>query len=866
MSLPPADALWLLQRVLPAGVAGETILGDLFEDFSKRAETSPKAARWWYRRAALSIAFRRARLRSPDSPDSGWGMRGTLQDARYAIRTLIHAPVFTLAVLATLTLGVGANTVIFSALNAVLLRPLPYKAPERLVRLTARNPSAGITSSNVSAPDFIDWMRESRSFQGLSAFSTLSITLPGTEPERVSVATSFKLFDVLGVPLALGAGFPDADTKPGPARFAILGYGLWRRRFGADPAAVGRAVRSGSPLFVTGVAPRASSYPEGVELWVPLALNPAEARDNRYLEVIGRLKPGVSVAQAQGELDALCRRLENAYPGTNRGWGAQVVPLKDYVVGHSSTILLTLVAGVGLLLIMACTNAASLFLSRAVGRRREVAIRAAIGAGRFRIARQLLTESLLLSFTAGAIGAVFAHWALPVLITMGRGTVPRLDQAKLDSSVLLFTFLLSAATGALFGMGSALRISRTPIIDSLKRDAPSLHGGGRTRPMLAIAQVAVATVLLTGAGMVAMSFYKLQRVDPGFQPSNLMTARVTLFGPRYRTTDARVRYFTAAIQRLSELPGVVSAAAVLNLPLRAGGYDLGRGFIIPGQPDPPGRYYAQYQVVTPNYFKTLGVPLLQGRDFSQDDSAGRPSVVIVNSTLARAWFGAANPIGKQLHDWRDEPAPREIIGVVGDLKTDLDRAAEPAVFVPLSQSPWDDMTFVVRTSLPVSTRVRRMTAALKETDPSQVAYGATTFDEILTATLARQRTGAVLFALYAVAGMLLAAVGVYSVMAFAVNDRIREMGLRLALGAQPADVRRVFILYGVKLLAAGLLAGSIASAVGGRILGRLLYGTGTGFASTATAIAVVAAIGLVSACVPIRRATAADPATILRGD
>jgi putative ABC transport system permease protein len=317
---------------------------------------------------------------------------------------------------------------------------------------------------------------------------------------------------------------------------------------------------------------------------------------------------------------------------------------------------------------------------------------------------------------------------------------------------------------------------------------------------------------------------------------------------------------------LSQLPGVVSAAAVLNLPLRAGGYDLGRGFIIPGQPYSPGGHYAQYQVVTPNYFKTLGVPLLQGRHFSQDDITGRPSVVIVNSTLARAWFGAANPIGKLLHDWRDEPAPREIIGVVGDVKTDLDRAAGPAVFVPLSQSPWDDMTFVVRTSLPVSTQVRRMTTALKETDPSQVAYGATTFDEILTATLARQRTGAVLFALFATAGMLLAAVGVYSVMAFAVNDRTREMGLRLALGAQPADVRRLFVLYGVKLLAAGLLAGSIASAVGGRILGRLLYGTGTGFASTATAIAAVAAIGLVSACVPIRRATAADPATILRGD
>ena len=866
MSRPPADALWLLERVLPPGVAGATILGDLFEEFSERAAASPNAARWWYRRAALSIAFRRARLRSPDSPRGGWGIRGTLQDTRYAIRTLIHAPGFTLAVLATLTLGVGANTVIFSALNAVLLRPLPYKAPERLVRLTSRNPSAGIPSSNVSVPDFLDWMRDNRSFQALSAFSTSSITLSLTEPERVGVAEEFQLFDVMGVPLAAGRGFPDVAAKPGPARFAILGYDLWRRRYGADPAAIGRAIRPGGSALVTGVAPRESSYPEGVELWLPLTLNPAEARFNRYLEVIGRLKPGVSVAQAQQEMDVLCRRLESAYPATNLGWSARVVPLKDYVVGDSSTILLTLVAGVGLLLIMACTNAASLFLSRAVGRRREIAIRAAIGAGRLRIARQLLTESLLLAFAAGAIGAVFAHWALPVLIAMGRGAVPRLDQAAMDASVLMFTFLLSIATGALFGTASALRISRSPIIESLKRDAPSLHGGGRTRPMLAIAQVAVATVLLTGAGMVAMSFYKLQRVDPGFQPANLMTARVSLSGRRYVTADPRVQYFTAAVQRLSELPGVVSAAAVLNLPLRGGGFDLGRGYIIPGQPYPPGGYNAQYQTVTPKYFQTVGVPMLQGRDFTQDDRAGRPPVAIVNSTLARARFGAANPVGQRLHVWVDEPAPREIIGVVGDLKTDLDQPAEPAVFVPYTQSTFDTMTFVVRTSLPASKQVGRMTAALKEADPSQVAYAATTFEEILRATLARQRTGAVLFALFAVAGMLLAAVGVYSVMAFAVNDRIREMGLRLALGAQPADVRRVFVLYGVKLLALGLVAGTLASALGGRILGRLLYGAGTGWASTAAAIGVVAAIGLVSACVPIRRATAADPAAVLRGD
>jgi putative ABC transport system permease protein len=871
---PPRLAQWLLRRVLPAGQEGDTIRGDLLEEFTSRAARSGAAAAWWYWRAAVSISVRYRKaasqvVRTPRQP-----LRAALaQDLGYACRTLVKAPAFTSLVLVTLGLGIGANTAIFSALNAVLLKPLPYPHADRLVMLVAHNPIMAIPSSNVSAADFTDWQRDARTFDALAAFSAFSTTMRGTgsqgAAERIPAVEQTNLFAVLGITPAIGRDFTKDDVHPGQATAAIVSHGFWQRRFGADAGIVGKPVGPGAATPLVGVMPRGFAYPNGVELWVPVHLRPeADARDNRRFEAIGRLSAGTTLDRAQAELDTISARLAAAYPATNRGWEVRLVPLTDYIVGDARQTLLLLLGAVGLVMLVACANVANLFLAHAAARQREIAVRAAIGAARGRIFRQVLTESVLLSLMAGVLGIAIAHWALKVLIAIGASGIPRLELASLDRTVLLFSVAVSIATGVLFGILPALLMSRSNLVQSLREGTRGAGGRYRTRKALVVAEVAMALVLLVAAGLLARSFRGLQQIDVGFDPHQVLTMRVSLSGPKYRQPGSDAAYFAEAVKRIAAVPGVTSAAAALSLPVGGGGFYLGRGFIRPGLPHPAEGYNSLFQIVTPGYFRTMGIPLRQGRDVDARDTASSAQVVVVNRTLAERIFGSENPIGQRILVWKDEQTPREIVGVVGDLKSgDLTAAAGAEMFVPIAQSPFSDMTFVVRTDAAPEGSARAVTAALQSVDATQASFDIRTFDAIMADALAQQRFSLVLFGAFAALALALAAVGLYGVMSHVVAGRTHEMGVRMALGARPAEVRGLVVKQGMWLLAIGMAAGIPAALAGSQLLGKLLYGVRPADPMTLAAMSsIIALVSWISAYLPARRATRVDPAVVLRGN
>ena len=872
---PPRLAQRLLDRAVPRGPEGDTIRGDLLEEFLARSARSPMSARLWFWTSSISVLCRYHRgevVPFRDQRHQRQRLHEALgQDLRYAVRTLIKAPGFTAVVVATLSLGIGANTAIFSALDAVLLEPLPYPHADRLVRLVAYNPPQGIKTSNVSAKDLADWRREARSFESLAAFASFNTSMRGTSPdagaERIAGAYQDDLFTVLGVAPALGRDFTSDDRHPGLASAAIVSQGFWQRRFGGDAQVIGKPLRPGSPMTLVGVMPRGFAYPENVEFWVPGSFDPIpEPRDNRYLDAIGRLRRGATVQQAQAELDAISARLETEFPPTNKGWHVRVVPLTDYIVGDARRTLLLLLGAVGLVMLVACANVANLFLAQASRRQREIAVRAAIGAARGRIARQVLTESVLLSLVAGAIGILIGRWGLQLLIAIGAGGIPRLEQATLNRTVLLFGLAVSMATGLLFGSLPALHLSRSNLVHALREGTHGAGTRGRTRQALVVAEVALALILLVAAGLLGRSFRSLQRADVGFDPGHLLTMRVTLSGPRYHQRPEV--YFKEAIRRVTAVPGVRSASAVLSLPVGGGGFYLGRGFIRPGLTHPAEGYSAGFQVVLPGYFKTLGVPLLKGRDFDDHDTAASAQVAVINRTMAERFFAGENPIGQKVLVWRDEQTPREIVGIVGDLKpADLTAAAGAEMYVPNTQMWIDDLTLVARTDGPPDASAAALKAAVAAVDRTQAVFDVKTFDSIMRDALAEHRFSVTLFAAFAALALALAAVGLYGVMTHVVNGRAHEMGVRLALGARPSEVRGLVVRQGLGLLAVGIAIGIPAALAGARLLGKLLYGVHA--ADPLTFAAVIAAIGSVtwvSTYLPARRATRVDPATVLRGE
>jgi putative ABC transport system permease protein len=869
---PPRAARWLVARRVPGGPEGDTILGDLLEEFRARAARSRVRARWWYWRAALSIVLRYRAGRTPTQRESRQAWHDAFRhDVRHAMRALLRERGFTALVVATLALGVGANTAIFSALNAVLLKPLPYRDPDRLVRLVSFNSLQGNTRSHVSVPDLLDWKRETRSFERIGVFLRFSTTLRGqtadTPAERIAGAAVVDLFDVLGVPPAAGRMFTSDDVHADPATAAIVSSALWQRRFGAESAALGRPLRPGGTTTLVGVMPPGFAYPDKVDLWVPMVIDAAnEVRSNRAYEAVARLRPGVTLGSAQSELDAISLRLDAAYPQTNRSWRARAIPLTDYVVGDARRTLLLLLGAVGLVMLVACANVANLCLAHGVARRREIAIRSAVGAGRGRVFGQVLTESLLLSAMGGACGVAMGWWGLKLLMAIGGTGIPRLQEASLDRTVLLFALGVSALSGLVFGALPAWQLSRVDGTAALR------DGGGRSgtriraRRAIVVAEVAVALVLLAAAGLVGRSFAKLQRVDVGFETRNLLTLRVSLIGQKYRQPGTRLAYFDELIRRLDALPGVRSSAAALWLPIGGGGFELGRGFIRPGRPHPAEGYDAGFQIVTPSYFRTLGATLLRGRDFDARDTATATRVAIVNQRFADQFFAGENPIGQQVFVWRDEPAPREIVGVIRDLKArDIGQPAGADIFVPVAQAESSDMTLVVRTADAPASLAPAARQVLQALDPAQAAYDVKTFDAIVRSALAERMFGTALFAGFALLALVLAAVGLYGVMTQLVTGRMHEMSVRLALGAQPSSVRGLIVRQALALVAAGLVVGLPIALLSARLLGKLLYGVGPGDPLTMAGVgAALATAAAIAAYLPARRATRVDAARVLR--
>lgn len=870
---PPRLATRLLNSLLPRGVEGDTIRGDLLEEYAARAHRSPSSAAVWYWRTVFSVLLRYRHTPGRERPSARFRVETVVQDLRFALRGWRRAPGFTAVALVTLALAIGANTAIFSALNAVLLKPLPYPNADRLVRLIGDNSLTNSTDFAVSAADFLDWRRDARSFEELGALATYSTSMRGATDaayaERIAAAEEFNLAAVLGVGPAVGRDFTPADVRPDVASAAIISDGLWRRRFGANPAVIGAQLRPGAPAVVVGVLPPGLKYPDDVDLWIPASLDPArDPRNNRMYEAIGLLKRGVTVSQAQAELDTICARLDAAFPDTNRGWRVRVIPVLDYVVKGARQTLLLLLGAVGLVMLVACANVATLFVAHAQSRQREIAVRAAIGAGRGRIFRQLLTESVVLSLAAGALGVVAGYWILQLLVAMGGTGIPRLEQATLDRTVLMFSLGVAIATGVLCGLLPALQMSRPSLLPALREGSSGAGTRGRARAVLVAAEVAIAVVLLLGAGLLGRSFRGLQQIDVGFQPDRLLTMRVTLSGTKYRSPGSVDTYFAEASRRIKALPGVRAVGAMLYLPVGGGGFYLGRGFIRPGRPHPLEGYDAMHEIVTPGTFEALGATILRGRAFDERDTASAPPVAIINRALADRNFNGENPIGQQIFVWKDEKQPREIVGVVADLKpADVTAPAAPEIFVPHPQSPIAGMTFVVRTDGPPEAAASAVRHAVHTLDPTQAAYDIKPMNDVMRKALAQQRFSLVLFSGFSLLALTLVAVGLYSIMAYSVTARSREMGVRIALGARPSEVRRLVVVQGLGLLAGGLAVGLPAAILGARLLRALLYGISPADPATIAAVAgMLVLVAVAAAYVPARRATRVDPVVALRGD
>jgi putative ABC transport system permease protein len=800
-----------------------------------------------------------------------------LNDLRHATRRLLSSPGFTALAVLTVGLGVGATTAMFSAVNGVLLEPLPYPEPGRLVMIRGATRAQPGRPGVISYPDFRDWRRESRSFEELAALRTATVTLaePGG-PERIDgAAVTSSFFQALRVAPARGQVFGEDAERSGGERVVVLGDRLWRR-LGADPTLVGRSLTlGGEPHTVVGILPRGFRPPrevERAEVFVPLALDGEnlEQRGNRFLVAIGRLRSGVSLEAARAELARIAGNLEKEHPDHNTGVGAMVESLHADTVGELRRVLLVLLGAVAFLLLIACANVANLVLPRALARRREVAIRTALGAGRSRLVRHLLTESILLGVVGGAAGIALAYWGLGAMVSLAPASTPRLHDITLDGRVLGFSLALSLLTGVAFGLVPALSASRADLHSALHESgrSPALarHPGAQR---LVVAEIALSLVLMAGAGLLLESFRRQLLVDPGFDPRNVLTFAVSLPPTRYPRPDQRAGFYAELLEGVRHLPGVISAGAITPLPL--GGDDIATRFTVEGRPQPaPGQKpRAEYRAVTAGYFETMRIPLRKGRTFGADDRRGAPAVAVVNETLAAQVFPGQDPLGQRLRIGvatdESDPLTFAIVGVVGDVPTFGGRIAPPEIYVPHLQQSWTWMSLVVRTSgdpVLLTGALRRQVGAL---DPEQPVYDVRPMLELLSDSVALSRFITALLGGFALLGLALATVGVYGVVAGSVDRRTGEFGLRLAGGANARDVLRMVMGQAARLAAAGVTLGLLASFALTRVMQGLLFGVSATDPATFAAVAGVLAMAtLLASYLPARRAARLDPAAVLR--
>jgi len=835
-------------------------------------------------------------------------MQSLWQDLRYGARMLLKNPGFTLVAVATLAIGIGATTAIFSVINATLLRPLPFQQPERLALFWGSKPRTNMPQLPLSLPNFNDVRAQCQSCESLSAWTighanlTRSNLAKVDEPERVQYAiVSADFFATLGIQPLLGRAFRAEEDNPRNAPAVIVSHSLWRRRFGADPALVGNTITlDGQPREVCGVLPegfRFASFPKETEIWLPFGLDPF--RDRKYargksdLGAIARLKPGVSLAAAQTELDAIARRLEQAEPHFNMGWRLQAVALGEQASGKLRRGLLVLLGAVAFLLLIACVNVANLQLARSAARRRELAIRVALGAGRFRIVRQLLVESLMLSLLGGGAGVLLAWWGVD-LFALIPYNAPNLftpytvtpEQIGIDGLVLGFTCLLSLLTGVLFGLAPALQTgqaARANLPMALKeggsRASDATNVVGRGRGFLVVTEVALALALLIGAGLMIRSFSRLQHVEPGFDPQNVLTFDLNLPESKYQRPQA-AQFYERLLERLAAAPGVIAAGAVEYLPLS--GLDSNTGLLIEGRPIPaPGeRIFAHYRVVTADYFRAMGMRLRQGRAFTAADNDKAPRVAVINETMARRYWPGENPIGKraaldfEAMRFYPDRAPdfdlalglREIVGVVADVKhTGLAGETVPEFYAPLAQRPARNMTLVVRAAADPAGLLGVARNEVLALDKDQPIANASTMSEWLAASVAQPRFNFLLMTVFAAVALLLAALGIYGVMAWTVAQRTQEIGIRMALGAQTSDVLKLIIKRGMTLTLAGVAIGLIASLALTRLMETLLFDVSATDPLTFSLIALLlTAVAMLACYIPARRATNLDPMIALK--
>jgi putative ABC transport system permease protein len=809
-------------------------------------------------------------------------MSDFLQDLRYGARNLARTPGFTAVAVLTLALGIGATTAIFSVVNAVLLRPLPYPDADRVVMVWMDNRRMGMNEDIHSWPNYADYRDQNRVLSGLAGYTPAGYNVTGgclegeCEPQRVgAAAATANLFTVLGVGPRLGRAFTTAEETEGQDAVVVISHGLWTRQFGADPKMVGRTVRlNGRERTVIGVMPRGFAFPTAeTDLWVPLVID-ADTRQSRnsfFLYTVGRLRPGVTLARAQAEMSAIAKRLETEYPSL-RDLGANLVALPEQIIGKTlRTALWIMLGAVAAVLLIGCANVANLLLSRAAVREREVGVRLALGASRGRLVRQLLTESVLLAVVGGALGVGLAWAGLRVLVGLAPADVPRMDEVRIDALVLAVTTAVALGTGIVFGLVPALQASRPNLAEALRdgRGGTAGRRGHRLRRLLAAGQVALVVVLLTGAGLLIRSFIQLQQVHLGFRPDHLLTMQLSLPYAKYQEPQQRITFYETLMERVRTLPGVEGAGAIGDIFLSK--TPNSTNFTIEGRTPSPDQQNTEVPLdgVTPDYFRVMGIPLKSGRTFTAQDGADAPPVVIVNENMAKRFWPGEDAVGKRFKYGDGSQAPwMTIVGVVGDMRrTGYDAPVRYETFLPYPQRATTRMTVVVRTRGAPLAAAPAVRAAVRGIDADLPLYEIKSMDELLSAMIAQRRFSMALLGTFAALALLLGVVGVYGVTSYLVAQRTREVGLRLALGAQPRALVGMVVRQGMGVALAGIVVGLAGALALTRLMAGLLYEVSPRDLGTLLGVTAVLALAtLLANYVPARRAARVDPLVALRDE
>ncbi|HBB93994.1 MAG TPA: hypothetical protein DC054_01270 [Blastocatellia bacterium] len=809
-------------------------------------------------------------------------MDSLFKDIRYGVRSLLKRPGFAAIAVITLALGIGANTAIFSVVNTLLLRPLPFKEPDKLVQVWEANYKRGRNEMPVSYPNFADWRDQNQVFEQIAAYSDTTFNLTDTgEPERIQgEIVSPAIFPLLGIKPVLGRVLLPEEDHPNKVFSVVMTEGLWRRRFNSDQQIIGRTIKLDSENFtVVGVIPNVTDLFElqsDTELWV--SVSQSFGFDNRYghyLDVVARLKPGVTREQAQANMDTIAAALAAQYPSSNVDHAVRLVPLQQQIVGDFRLAALVLLGAVLFVLLIASANVANMLLARAASRKREVAIRTALGAGRWRIIRQLLTESLLLSALGGAVGLLLALWGVYLLVAFGPADLPRAREVAVDGRVLGFTFAVSLLTGIIFGFVPALQASRPDLNETLKESGRSTTGSAghrRVRSLLVVSEIALSLMLLVGAGLLMRSFVKLQAVNPGFNPNNVLTMKISLSGPNYQKGAPIIAFHDQLVAKIKALPGVQSVATRSHVPIAADDGYANLSFAIEGRlPDAANRLTAFYNAVSPDYFRTMEIPVLKGRPFEARDDQKAQSVIIINETLARRYFSGEDPIGRRMTLNDEDPKEEDwatIVGIVRDTKpraVDLTASPVAEMYMPFAQQPQSSTALMIRTTNNPESIAAAVRHEVQTLDKTQLVHSVRTMDRVMSEAVATPRFRTSLLGVFAVVALILAMVGIYGVMSYAVTQRTHEIGIRMALGARAADVLKLLVRNGMWPVLLGVMLG-LAGAVGlTRLMVSFLFGvTPTDALTLATVSISLILVALIACCIPARRATKVDPLVALR--